>query len=120
MIKQIDVAAEIGKFDELIEKMTSPSQSWNINKIQPWHVGFRWESVIHIIRNTIKLIFLSREYVNKYKSSNETFENLIRNEDYFRKKLTQFLFSPKGAFYQVFFHTRFQLLTTNHKNLILK
>eukprot|EP00092_Neocalanus_flemingeri_P006866 GFUD01007412.1.p1 GENE.GFUD01007412.1~~GFUD01007412.1.p1 ORF type:complete len:1065 (+),score=241.14 GFUD01007412.1:250-3444(+) len=81
MIKQIDIAKEFDKFDEMVEKLRSPEQRWNINKVQPWHPGFR-------------------DYVNKFKNTNDSFEVLISNETYFRDKLTQFLFSPKGAIFQ--------------------
>jgi len=81
MIKKIDIAREFDKFDEMVGRLRAPQQSWNINKVQPWHTGFR-------------------DYVNKFKRENESFEALIRNEDYFREKLTQFLFSPKGAIFQ--------------------
>ena len=43
-----------------------------------------------------------RDYVNKFKKSDDSFEVLISNETYFRDKFTQFLFSPKGAIFQVF------------------
>jgi len=81
MIKKIDIANEIGKFDEMVEKLRSPEQSWSINKVHPWHTGFR-------------------DYVNKFKKSDDSFEVLISNETYFRDKFTQFLFSPKGAIFQ--------------------
>jgi len=84
MVKQVNVSAEMDKFDELINKLTGPDQEWNINKVQPWHIGFR-------------------NYVNKFKESNATFEQLVKNETYFRGKLTQFLFSPRGAIYQPYF-----------------
>ena len=42
-----------------------------------------------------------RDYVNKFKKTNDSFEVLISNETYFRDKFTQFLFSPKGAIFQV-------------------
>ena len=42
-----------------------------------------------------------RKYVNKFKRNNEAFNDLIKDENFFRKKLTQFLFSPRGAIFQV-------------------
>ena len=45
------------------------------------------------------LIF--RDYVTKFKNTDESFEDLIQDETFFRTKLTQFLFSPRGAIYQV-------------------
>lgn len=81
MIKQIDIAKEFDKFDEMVGRLRSPEQSWNINKVQPWHTGFR-------------------DYVNKFKKTNDSFEDLMDSEEYFRDKLTQFLFSPKGAIFQ--------------------
>ena len=41
MVKQIDIASEIKNFDTLVDKMTAHDQDWNINKVQPWHTGFR-------------------------------------------------------------------------------
>ena len=41
MIKQIDIANEFEKFDEMVDRLRSPEQRWNINKVQPWHNGFR-------------------------------------------------------------------------------
>ena len=46
---------------------------------------------------------LLRDYVNKFKKSNESFDVLMENDSYFREKLTQYLFSPKGAIFQVAF-----------------
>ena len=43
-----------------------------------------------------------RDYVNKFKKSDEPFEILIRNETFFREKFTQFLYSPRGGIFQVF------------------
>ena len=37
----------------------------------------------------------------KFNTDNQTFEELIQDDDFFRSKLTQFLFSPRGAIYQV-------------------
>ena len=45
--------------------------------------------------------FYSRDYVMKFNTQNQTFEELIQDDDFFRSKLTQFLFSPRGAIYQV-------------------
>ena len=42
-----------------------------------------------------------RDYVNKFKKTDASFETVIRNESFFREKFTQFLFSPKGASFQV-------------------
>jgi len=81
MIKQIDITREFENLDLMVKKMRSSAQRWNINKIQPWHIGFR-------------------DYVNKFKKSNESFDVLMENESYFREKLTQYLFSPKGAIFQ--------------------
>ena len=41
MIKKIDIAREFDKFDEMVGRLRAPQQSWNINKVQPWHTGFR-------------------------------------------------------------------------------
>ena len=49
------------------------------------------------------VVFLIRDYVNLFKGEDASFEILIRNETFFREKFTQFLFSPKGASYQVSF-----------------
>ena len=49
----------------------------------------------------------TRDYVNKFKAEDASFEILIRNESFFREKFTQFLFSPKGASYQVSLHLFF-------------
>ena len=38
--------------------------------------------------------------MTKFKQTNVTFETLIRNETFFREKLTQFLFSPRGGIFQ--------------------
>ena len=43
----------------------------------------------------------SRDYVTKFKNSDESFDDLIKDETFFRSKLTQFLYSPRGAIYQV-------------------
>ena len=53
---------------------------------------------------------LCRDYVNKFKPENATFEHLITNKTYFKDKFTQFLFSPKGAIYQVRFSFSFVFL----------
>ena len=39
--------------------------------------------------------------MNKFKKTDASFETVIRNESFFREKFTQFLFSPKGASFQV-------------------
>ena len=48
-----------------------------------------------------KLLLTIRDYVNKFKKTDASFETVIRNESFFREKFTQFLFSPKGASFQV-------------------
>ena len=68
-----------------------------------------WEFVVNdiwFIKNTScwlrsLLRILCRDYVNKFKPENATFEHLITNKTYFKEKFTQFLFSPKGGIYQV-------------------
>ena len=50
--------------------------------MSPWEQGFK-------------------TYVNKIKQTNEPFEELIKNETYFREKFTQFLYSPRGGIFQV-------------------
>ena len=83
MIKKINVSKEFGTLETLVERLQSPEQSsWNIDKVSPWHNAFR-------------------DYVNKFKYTEETFETLISNETYFRSKLTQFLYSPRGMIFQV-------------------
>jgi len=83
-IKQINISEEFHKFDTLIQKLTASDQAWNINNVQPWHLGFR-------------------DYVTKFKNTDESFEELIKDESFFRIKLTQFLYSPRGAIYQPYF-----------------
>ena len=83
MIKKINVSNEFSTLENLVERLQSPEQtSWNIDKVSPWHNAFR-------------------DYVNKFKYTEETFERLISNETYFRSKLTQFLYSPRGMIFQV-------------------
>jgi len=84
MIKQIDIPREMDNFDLLVGKMRAGNQSWNVNSVQPWHSGFR-------------------DYVMKFNTENKTFEELIKDDDFFKRKLTQFLFSPRGAIYQPYF-----------------
>ena len=55
--------------------------------------------------NVWKIFF--RDYVNKFKSTNESFEDLIKDDEFFRSKLTQYLFSPRGAIYQVWKSSKF-------------
>eukprot|EP00092_Neocalanus_flemingeri_P023513 GFUD01025500.1.p1 GENE.GFUD01025500.1~~GFUD01025500.1.p1 ORF type:complete len:1021 (+),score=134.31 GFUD01025500.1:157-3219(+) len=81
MIKQIDIAREFGEIEHLVDQLAAPDQKWNIEKISPWHPAFR-------------------DYVNKFKKTNDSFETLIRNETYFRDKFTQFLYSPRGGIFQ--------------------
>ena len=83
MIKKINVSQEFSTLENLVQRLQSPEQSsWNIDKVSPWHNAFR-------------------DYVNKFKYTEETFETLISNETYFRSKLTQFLYSPRGMIFQV-------------------
>ena len=42
-----------------------------------------------------------RSYINNIKNSEKSFEELMKDEAYFRDKFTQFLFSPRGAIFQV-------------------
>jgi len=84
MIKQIDIAREFSQIENLVNQLSAPGQSWNIEKIYPWHPAFR-------------------DYVNKFKKSDEPFETLIRNETFFREKFTQFLYSPRGGIFQTNF-----------------
>ena len=49
----------------------------------------------------MNIFYFQRDYVNKFKKTNDSFEDLMDSEEYFRDKLTQFLFSPKGAIFQV-------------------
>ena len=55
-----------------------------IDNISPWDQAFK-------------------DYVNKIKREEEPFEELIRNETYFREKFTQFLYSPRGGIFQANF-----------------
>ena len=41
MIKQIDIAQEFGQIENLVNQLSAPDQSWNIEKIYPWHPAFR-------------------------------------------------------------------------------
>jgi len=82
MIQQVDIPKEFSKIEELVTKMEN--LTGNIAYITPWHTDFR-------------------EYVETFKTDNKTFEELLLEEGYFRNKLTQFLFSPKGAIYQANF-----------------
>ena len=85
MIKKINVSSEFSTLENLVDRLQSPEQSsWNIDKVSPWHNAFR-------------------DYVNKFKYTEETFETLISNETYFRSKLTQFLYSPRGMIFQPYF-----------------
>ena len=70
--------------ENLIGELSSPEQNWNIDKVTPWNQAFR-------------------DYVNKFKNSDKTFEELISDEEYFRTKFTQFLFSPRGGIFQANF-----------------
>ena len=81
MIKQIDIASEFSQMETLISQLSSEEQQWNIEKVSPWNQAFR-------------------DYVNKFKKTNQTFEELISDESYFREKFTQFLFSPRGGIFQ--------------------
>jgi hypothetical protein len=47
MIKQIDIAKEFDNFDAMVNRLRSPDQRWNINKVQPWHTGFRKDIHLH-------------------------------------------------------------------------
>ena len=55
----------------------------------------------HFLKTWNEYLFIQRDYVNKFKKTNDSFEDLMDSEEYFRDKLTQFLFSPKGAIFQV-------------------
>ena len=55
----------------------------------------------HLKSTLYKLLLMTRDYVNKFKKTDASFETVIRNESFFREKFTQFLFSPKGASFQV-------------------
>ena len=52
-----------------------------IDNISPWDQAFK-------------------DYVNKIKREEAAFEELIKNETYFREKFTQFLYSPRGGIFQ--------------------
>ena len=99
MIKQIDIAREFGQIENLVTKLSGPLVAgfasihlyWqflfpgaeqSISSVSPWEQGFK-------------------TYVNKIKQTNEPFEELIKNETYFREKFTQFLYSPRGGIFQV-------------------
>jgi len=81
MIKQIDIASEFQQIENLVNQLSAQDQNWNIEKIYPWHPAFR-------------------DYVNKFKKSDQPFETLISNETFFREKFTQFLYSPRGGIFQ--------------------
>jgi predicted RND superfamily exporter protein len=81
MIKEIDIPNEFEVIEDLVSKLEATEANHNIDKVTPWHRAFR-------------------DYVNKFKPENATFEHLITNKTYFKDKFTQFLFSPKGAIYQ--------------------
>jgi len=81
MISQIDIPKELPLIEGLVNRLTSPSEKWNIEKVTSWHGPFR-------------------DYVNKFKKSNASFEVLLQNETFFREKFTQFLYSPRGAIFQ--------------------
>jgi len=81
MIKRIDLSQEFDTLDRMVERLKETGEHHNIEKIKSWHYGFR-------------------DYVNKFKKSEEPFETLISDPTYFREKFTQFLFSPKGASFQ--------------------
>lgn len=81
MISQIDIPKEFHLIENLVNRLEAPSERWNIDKVIPWHTGFR-------------------TYVNKFKKTNATFDVLMKNETYFREKFTQFLYSPRGAIFQ--------------------
>ena len=55
-----------------------------IDNISPWDQAFK-------------------DYVNKIKREEAPFEELIKNETYFREKFTQFLYSPRGGIFQANF-----------------
>jgi predicted RND superfamily exporter protein len=81
MIKEIDIPNEFEVIEDLVSKLEATEENHNIDKVTPWHRAFR-------------------DYVNKFKPENATFEDLITNKTYFKEKFTQFLFSPKGGIYQ--------------------
>ena len=58
-------------------------------------------NLLFFLKYSQLIVVFPRDYVNKFKHTDATFEILIRNESFFREKFTQFLFSPKGASYQV-------------------
>jgi len=80
-IKKIDIGSEFREMDRLVSRLGSDE---GVDNISPWHPAFR-------------------DYVNKFKKTNQTFEMLIRNETLFREKLTQFLYSPRGGSFQANF-----------------
>ena len=97
MIKQIDIAREFGQIENLVTRLSGPlagiapnfiltilfpGAEQSISSVSPWEQGFK-------------------TYVNKIKQTNEPFEELIKNETYFREKFTQFLYSPRGGIFQV-------------------
>ena len=58
-------------------------------------------NLLFFLKYSQLIVVFPRDYVNKFKRTDASFEILIRNESFFREKFTQFLFSPKGASYQV-------------------
>ena len=97
MLKQIDMGQEFSQIQNLVHRLTGESKrSWDslliilylaaasdvIDNISPWDQAFK-------------------DYVNKIKREEEPFEELIKNETYFREKFTQFLYSPRGGIFQV-------------------
>jgi len=84
MIKKINIAEEFGQMEKLVSILSSPEQKWNLDKVSPWNGAFR-------------------SYINNIKNSEKSFEELMKDEAYFRDKFTQFLFSPRGAIFQANF-----------------
>ena len=82
MIKQINIAQEFGEIENLVRTLSAEDQKWNIDKVSPWDQEFR-------------------DYVNRIKNDERSFEELMSNETYFRDKFTQFLYSPRGGIFQV-------------------
>ncbi|XP_023339853.1 patched domain-containing protein 3 isoform X2 [Eurytemora carolleeae] len=82
MIPKIDMSTEFFKVEQLVQTLRSRDK--NIEWVNTWTADFR-------------------NYVNTFTFSSLSFEELMQDEDFFRDKFTQFLYSPKGAAYQPYF-----------------
>jgi len=82
MIPKINISEELIKVEHLVDTLRSKED--NIEWVNTWTTDFR-------------------AYVNKFKWDDETFEDLVHDDQYLREKITQFLFSPSGAVYQPYF-----------------